>query len=166
MIPMDDAAEIAKSSGLTLTEAKAIAETATDHDHARRLAAEFTPADDIAERVLASDADPPQHYRDPLDRPGEVERLLGYHPATTETAPRHAAVRDAAIGCAHVFIAQAPGSQERSNAITALREAMMWANAAIAVHAGGPRARRPGTPARDRQARPRRRRGQLTAWSR
>lgn len=77
-------------------------------------------------------------YQDPLERDGHIEDVLGYHPATSDTAPRHAAVRDAAIAFARELITHAPSSPERTLAFRHAQQAMMYGNAAIAINGGGP----------------------------
>ena len=60
----------------------------------------------------------------------ELETRFAFHPATEETGPKHDEVRRHCLILAGTLIA--PECREQSLAITALEEAMMWANAAIA----------------------------------
>lgn len=55
-----------------------------------------------------------------------------FHPATPATGPRHDAVRAAAIAFAERIAELVPDGRHRALALTAVQEAMMWANAAIA----------------------------------
>jgi hypothetical protein len=64
---------------------------------------------------------------------------FGFHPADTdEKREAHEAVRGECLGLAHALVAIVPPGREASLMVTALEEAMMWANAGIA-RAGGPR---------------------------
>lgn len=65
----------------------------------------------------------------------EVRKRFQYHqPADDMTRDAHSSVRgvhlDAVVQIDHLC----PESREKSLALTALQEAMMWANAAIAIH--------------------------------
>lgn len=62
----------------------------------------------------------------------EIERRLGYHPATEHTAPRFEQNRGEAIALAKKWDHQLPDGREKALALTALQEALMWANAAVA----------------------------------
>lgn len=64
--------------------------------------------------------------------PVEIERRLGYHPATAETGPRFDKTRRDAITLASVWDQELPDGREKSLALTALQEALMWANASVA----------------------------------
>lgn len=62
----------------------------------------------------------------------EINQRLGYHPGTNTTKPKHEDIRDSYISLA-VFVDTAiPDGREKSLALTALQESMMWANAAVA----------------------------------
>lgn len=67
---------------------------------------------------------------------GEVQRRLGYHPATEATTPAFELNRTAAILLAEVWNRMLPPGREAALALTALQEALMWANAAVACNAG------------------------------
>ncbi len=62
----------------------------------------------------------------------ELALRFNFHPATEATAPRHHNVREICLAAAQKIVAETPPCREQSLAITALEEAMMWANAAIA----------------------------------
>ena len=64
----------------------------------------------------------------------EIEERFSFHPATEETGPAHESVRAALRTTAHFLDGLLPDSREKSTAITKLQEAMMHANAAIAIH--------------------------------
>ena len=62
----------------------------------------------------------------------ELETRFGFHAGTAETIPKHEAVRATCLSVATQLVELTPASREQSLAITALEDAMMWANAAIA----------------------------------
>lgn len=64
----------------------------------------------------------------------QIEHNLGYHPPTSaEVAERHERVRDAAIGFSERIVLLVDNTRpEMFVALDKIREAMMWANAAIA----------------------------------
>jgi hypothetical protein len=62
-----------------------------------------------------------------------------YHPPTTQARiDAHQGVRDRARGLALWLNDHLPESREKSLALTAVQEAAMWANAAVAIHGEGP----------------------------
>ncbi len=65
----------------------------------------------------------------------EINRRLGFHPATEATIPLFEANRAAVIGVARLFDETLPPGREAACALTALQEALMWANAAVACSA-------------------------------
>lgn len=67
--------------------------------------------------------------------PDEITRRFGYHPATPVTRDKHMALRMTTARVAGDFDAWLPDSREKSLALTALQEALMWANAAVACEA-------------------------------
>lgn len=77
-------------------------------------------------------------YQDPLDEAGWIENRLGYHPATPDTAPVHAGIRDAAIEFAKTLVYAVPPCPERTLMFRHIQYAMMLANASVAVELGGP----------------------------
>lgn len=68
-----------------------------------------------------------------LNRP-ELERRLGFHPGTPATAPLYEANRAGALELAQLWDDSLPPGREAALAQTALQEALMWANAAVATN--------------------------------
>lgn len=66
--------------------------------------------------------------------PNEIDRRLGYHPATPLTVPAFERNRAEVIYLANFWDQSLPDSREKSLALTALQEALMWANAAVACN--------------------------------
>lgn len=64
----------------------------------------------------------------------EIEGRLGFHPGTSETAPLYDANRKAAIDLAAHFNETCPPGRELALALTAVQEALMWANASVACN--------------------------------
>lgn len=62
------------------------------------------------------------------------EKALSYHPLTPGRAEVHERLRAAAKEFAAVVDGSCPPSREASLAFTAVQEALMWANAAVAIH--------------------------------
>jgi len=62
----------------------------------------------------------------------DLNNRFGFHPATPETGPMHEAVRGNCLALASTLNSLVPDGREKSLMITALEEAMMWANAGIA----------------------------------
>lgn len=62
----------------------------------------------------------------------ELDRRLGYHPANDQTVPRYERNRAAAMKLAKRWDEELPPGREASLALTAVQEALMWANAAVA----------------------------------
>jgi hypothetical protein len=63
----------------------------------------------------------------------EVVRRLGYHAATPETVPVFEENRRRAIDLALYYDETLPEGREKALAQTALQEAAMWANCAVAT---------------------------------
>jgi len=61
-----------------------------------------------------------------------IENDFSFHPATSETGPKHDRVRRLCKALAHELAIEVPQGREQSLMLTALEEAMMWANAGIA----------------------------------
>jgi hypothetical protein len=61
-----------------------------------------------------------------------LEKDFSYHPPKPDQVPRYNEIRDLAKAYAGVLMMKCPPSRERSLALTALEEAVMWANASIA----------------------------------
>lgn len=64
----------------------------------------------------------------------EIIRRLGYHPVTEVTKPIFEANRASYIELANQIDESLPESREKSLALTALQESLMWANAAVACN--------------------------------
>lgn len=63
-----------------------------------------------------------------------VDRVFTYHSPFGTQPQRYQAVRDAAKLFANVVNDSCPDSREKSLAMTAIQEASMWSNAAIAIN--------------------------------
>lgn len=61
-----------------------------------------------------------------------LEKDFTYHPPSPLQVPRYNEIRDFAGSFAAVLMEKCPPSRERSLALTALEESVMWANASIA----------------------------------
>lgn len=61
-----------------------------------------------------------------------VSNDFSFHPATDMTAETHDAARQNFQNLAHWVLDNVPAGDARSTSIARLREAMMWANGAIA----------------------------------
>lgn len=64
----------------------------------------------------------------------EIEKLFTYHPPKDDQPQRYEQIRDGAKAFAHTIMELTPASREQSVAIRKLREAVMYANAAIAIN--------------------------------
>jgi hypothetical protein len=64
----------------------------------------------------------------------EVKKRFSFHPATQATGPKHDDIRLKYRTIALWVLGNIPKSREQSLALTALQEAMMWSNAAVAIH--------------------------------
>lgn len=64
----------------------------------------------------------------------EIENRFGFHPATDETREKHLEIREAFIELGKLLVELLPESREKSLAFTALQEASMWSNAAVACN--------------------------------
>ena len=62
----------------------------------------------------------------------ELTKRFTYHAPKGDQAERYADLRDRAHNLANAIVNFTPASREQSLAITALEEAVFWANAAIA----------------------------------
>lgn len=66
-------------------------------------------------------------------RPSDIDHRFTYHPSNTPDAiTRHETVRGGARAFAELVTQHTPEGREQSLAITAIEEALMWANAGIA----------------------------------
>ena len=57
-----------------------------------------------------------------------------YHPPKNDQAERYEEIRRTGLYLANLVNGKTPPSREQSLALTAIEEAVMWANAAIARH--------------------------------
>lgn len=64
---------------------------------------------------------------------GIIDELFTYHPPTPNQIPRYQAIRDSAKDFAKTVMAACPPSADRTAAIRKIREAVMTANASIAL---------------------------------
>lgn len=65
--------------------------------------------------------------------PHSLDRLFTYHPPRADQIPRYAAIRQAARAFADVVVLNTPDGPDQCAAVRKIREAMMTANAAIAL---------------------------------
>ena len=63
----------------------------------------------------------------------EIQKRFAYHRATRETAIVHNEIRQSFTEFAYKINELTPDSREQALVMTALQEAMMWANAAVAM---------------------------------
>jgi hypothetical protein len=69
----------------------------------------------------------------------DIGNRMGFHPADTDLKRRaHEAARTLSIAHGRAMMDILPPSREKSLAATAMQEALMWSNAALALN-GGPR---------------------------
>jgi len=64
----------------------------------------------------------------------EINNRFGFHPATNQTRPLHEESREAFTDLAHWVNETLPEGREKSLCLTAIQEAAMWSNAAIACN--------------------------------
>lgn len=64
----------------------------------------------------------------------EIQRRFGYHRVTEKTLPKHRTIREEFIEIADTLDQLLPDGREKACAMTALQEAAMWANAAVATN--------------------------------
>lgn len=64
----------------------------------------------------------------------DIDQVFAFHPATEKTGPVHDEVRRVCREAAHELEALTPPSPEQTLALRKLQEAMMHANAAVAIH--------------------------------
>lgn len=65
----------------------------------------------------------------------DIEELFSYHPSNSSDAVRaHTLIREDVKTTAHFLNNVLPESAEKTLAIRALQQALMWANASIAIH--------------------------------
>jgi hypothetical protein len=63
----------------------------------------------------------------------EIKNLFTYHPPKPDQVPKYEEIRKAAHAFAVVVNGLTPAGQEQQAALVRIREAVMWANAAIAL---------------------------------
>lgn len=64
----------------------------------------------------------------------ELEAIFTYHAPKGNQAHEYGLIRDAAHAFASIINTTCPESREKSLAITAIQQAVMWANASKAIH--------------------------------
>lgn len=64
----------------------------------------------------------------------DIQNLMEHHAPDEETAAYHEKTRELMIEVTENIFDYLPESVERSNFLTSMREALMWANAAIAIN--------------------------------
>jgi hypothetical protein len=62
----------------------------------------------------------------------DIDNRFMYHPPNVKQAESYVIIRDAAKEMATIINTLCPDSREKSLAVTALEESVMWANASIA----------------------------------
>lgn len=73
----------------------------------------------------------------------EIRETFRYHKPSPAKVRQHQAIRNVLTEAAVEIGELTPFSRERSLALTALQEAQMWANAAVAIHGTQPQAAQP-----------------------
>jgi len=71
-------------------------------------------------------------YKITAEEESRLRKDFSYHPPKPDQIPRYEEIRDYARTFAAALLEKCPPSRERSLALTALEEAVMWANASIA----------------------------------
>ena len=69
------------------------------------------------------------------EQTNEIERRFNYRPPTPDKVQLHEALRAQARTLAHDWSSKLPEGREKALALTALQEALMWANTAVATEA-------------------------------
>jgi hypothetical protein len=67
----------------------------------------------------------------------DLDNIFTYHAPKNDQPFRYTAIRDKAKELALLIQQMVPDSRERSVALTSLQQAIMWANAAIAINEQG-----------------------------
>ncbi|HEX7134075.1 MAG TPA: hypothetical protein VF228_15975 [Iamia sp.] len=91
----------------------------------------------VAQRFAVVPLPEPEPEETPVAITPEHEKALSYHPLTEGRGELHEEIRAAAKCFAAVVDRVCPPSRESSLAFTAIQEAAMWANAALAIHDPG-----------------------------
>jgi len=71
-------------------------------------------------------------YKVSDDERARLQKDFTYHSPKPDQLPRYEEIRDFARTFAATLLEKCPPSRERSLALTALEESVMWANASIA----------------------------------
>jgi hypothetical protein len=74
----------------------------------------------------------------------EIKNLFTYHPPRPDQVPRYEEIRTAAQAFAVIVNGLTPDSLEKATAIGKIQEAVMWANASIALEQNAGRVARKG----------------------
>ncbi|MGD9724766.1 MAG: hypothetical protein AB7U76_26320 [Pirellulales bacterium] len=125
---------MAESTPATNTAEPQTADQTTDDTGGENTPAEHT-LDEMFE-ALADDPDLPDARRFKVSQEmlGRLDNMFVYHGAGPDQAKRYEFIRARARAFAQVIVTLTPPSREQSLAITALEEAVMRANQAIAVN--------------------------------
>jgi hypothetical protein len=67
-----------------------------------------------------------------MDLHADIDNRMSYHPVTDETKPLFEENRADFLALAHRVADRIPPGRHQALALTALQEALMWSNAAIA----------------------------------
>jgi hypothetical protein len=67
-------------------------------------------------------------------QPSQIDELFTYHRPFADQPARYEQLRYAARNLAYLINTNCPESREKSLAITSLQQAIMWANASIAIN--------------------------------
>jgi hypothetical protein len=73
------------------------------------------------------------HNLRPMTMDEKIEEIFTYHPADADQQRSYIAIRDAAKYLAKVIVTNTIGGSDQTAAIRKLREAVMTANAAVAL---------------------------------
>ena len=66
--------------------------------------------------------------------PEQINKIFTYHSPKQDQIPKYNSMREEARNLAQLIQAVCPESREKSLAITNLQQAIMWANASIALN--------------------------------
>jgi hypothetical protein len=96
------------------------------------------PRDDfdfrLKQRQYAECGNAAQGAGRPMTSAEILAELFHYHPPTSETIPKFAAINQAAKNFAEVVLQNCPAGADRSSVISRIQDARMVANRAIAVN--------------------------------
>ena len=68
----------------------------------------------------------------------QIDNIFTYHAPVGDQVERYQDLRDQAKAMAYMIQRACPESREKSLAITSLQQAIMWANASIAINEATP----------------------------